>query len=144
MLLCSVSRHGLAKTSFFTIAVIFPVSSTPTLPFPVWNIAENYLFCAKIFYLTFLVSRQQSASRRPRRTHCQANVIYKPNHAKNQLEGLVVFHFSCQQIYSWFFHKQNRSEWVNNKILCSLIYNYLYFQKEWIFFVHLQIRQLRL
>ena len=64
--------------------------------------------------------------------------------AKNQLEGLVVFHFSCQQIYSWFFHKQNRSEWVNNKILCSLIYNYLYFQKKWIFIVHLQIRQLRL
>ena len=77
-------------------------------------------------------------------THCQANVIYKPNHTRNRLEGLVVFHFSCQQIYSWFFHKQNRSEWVNNKILCSLIYNYLYFQKEWIFFVHLQIRQLRL
>ena len=33
-------------------------------------------------------------------SHCVANVIYKPNHTKNQLEGLVVFHFSCQQIYS--------------------------------------------
>ena len=59
--------------------------------------------------------------------------------ANHQLEGLIVFHFSCQQIYSWFFHKQNRSESVNNNILCSLIYNYFYFQKKWICTIHLQI-----
>ena len=73
--------------------------------------------------------------------HCAANVIYKANHPK---EGLVVFQFSCQQIYSWFLHKQNRSEWVNNNISCSLIYNYFYFQKKWICIVHFQIRQLSL